>query len=105
MSTHCTTTAHRLWLPLLVAVVLYVVNDISSAGEDSPLFGCEPDVKPVFMEPGDDDSQDKGTQSHGNRPTLQDDQRMAGVDAASPRKEAETLTLNRGPPAGNQAPA
>jgi hypothetical protein len=105
MPAHRTTTAHRLWLPLLVAFVLYVANDVSSAGDESPMFGCEPEVKSVFMEPGIDDSPFSGTQSHGNCPTLHGDDRIPVVDTVHLRNEADPITLIRGPPAGHEAPA
>jgi hypothetical protein len=104
MATHRTTTAHKLWLSLLVTFVLYFANGVSSAWEESPMFGCEPEVKSAFMEPGDDNPASV-TQSHGNRTTLHGDKRIHAVGAAPLRHEADPVTLIRGPPAGNQAPA
>jgi hypothetical protein len=94
------TSTHRLWLSLLVAFVLYIAKDVSPAWYVSPMFGCEPDIKSVYLEPCNDENPVSGIHIHRNCPTLNNDDRMVAVYTAPLRNGADQTPLIRGPPAG-----
>lgn len=92
-------------LSLLVTFVLHCANGVASAWDETPVFGCEPEVKSVCMDAGDDNNPVSDTRTHGKCPTLHGDGRIPAVDLVFLRNKADPITFIRGPPAGNQAPA
>jgi hypothetical protein len=104
MSAHRTTIAHRLWLSLLVTFVLYFTSGVTSAWDESPMVGCEPEAKSVLLEPGDDNP-DSGTLMQRNRPRLHGKRAVPARVTVQARAGTDRIALIRGPPAGYRQPA
>jgi hypothetical protein len=68
------------------------------------MFGCEPEAKHVYLEPGDDNP-DSGTPMHRSRPRLHGNCAMPAHNTVRARAGTDRIALIRGPPDGYRQPA
>lgn len=102
----CRSTNPRyLGLILLVTFVLSVTDDLTVTLDESLMFGCEPAIKPVFMEPGSDENPSCGTPAHNYQGFVHGNHPLPAPDTVLARDTADRIALIRGPPDGYRKPA